>query len=447
MRFLKIIAILIFCLLPGSLPALAGDFNAETFTLKNGLQVVLIPNHRAPVVTHMIWYKFGSADYRPGVSGIAHFLEHLMFKGTAKVPGGQFSVVVKKLGGNDNAFTTRDYTAFYQNIARQHLGLMMEMDADRMKNLALKESEVDSERQVIIEERRQRIDNQPQARLQEQMMSALFVNHPYGTPVIGWLHEIKQLTREDALEDYRAWYAPNNAVLVVSGDITAAELRSLAEKHYGGLEPSVLPARKRPQPAPIAASHRMTMEDQRIGLPTVIKTYRAPRGSDALEILAEILGGSSVSRLYTHLVVEKKLAISAGADYDPISLDDTTLTLYASPAPGTSLPQLEAALDSEIMALAAKGVTPDEIKDAMSKKKAGLMYYLDSLQGPAILFGRAIVSGFDIGYFENWNGRVEKLTAAEVNKAAGAIFASDNLPVTGILLPQEKQPPAKNRGK
>ncbi|MFH1157405.1 MAG: pitrilysin family protein [Pseudomonadota bacterium] len=438
MPFIKIIALFMFGLMFVVSGAEAGDFNAESFTLENGLQVVVIPNHRAPVVTHMIWYKFGGGDGTPGKSGIAHFLEHMMFKGTPDVPGGQFSITVKKLGGDDNAFTTHDATAFYQNIARASLGRVMEMEADRMKNLTLKESEVASERQVIVEERRQRTDNQPQAKFQEQMTSALFVNHAYGIPVIGWMREIKELTREDALESYGRWYAPNNAVLVVSGDITAAELRPMAEKYYGGIKPSVLPERIRPKPAPIVAQHRLTLEDPRIGPPVIIKVYRAPRGSDALEILTEIFGGSPTSRLYRVLVVDRKLAVSAGADYNPISLNDATLTLTASPTPDTPLPQLEAALDAEVRKLTEKGVTLKELRSAKGRKKASLTYYLDSLQGPAMLFGRALTGGFDMDYLENWNGRVGKLSIDDVNKSARAVFSGDNLPVTGILLPQKK---------
>lgn len=442
---MRTIVILALCLIFAVPAAEAKSFNAETFTLENGLQVLVIPNHRAPVVTHMIWYKFGGGDESPGKSGIAHFLEHLMFKGTPKMPDGQFSITVKKLGGNDNAFTTHDYTAYYQNIAREHLPSVMEMEADRMKNLVLTESEVTSERQVIIEERRQRIDNQPQAKFQEQLMSALFVNHPYSTPVIGWLHEMRELTREDALGNYRLWYAPNNAILVVSGDVTAAELRPLAERYYGGLASSVLPERRRPRPAPLVAEHRIILADPRIGPPVVTKVYRAPRGSDALEILAEIFGGGPTSRLYRDLVVDRKLAISAGADYDPITLNDATFSLYASPTPGTTVSDLEAAMDMEIRKLMDKGVTPAELKGAQSKKKAGLTYYLDSLQGPAILFGRAIASGFDADYLESWNARIERLTPADIGTASNALFAVDNMPVTGILLPQEK--PVKGGGK
>jgi zinc protease len=316
MCFLKQISVFVFCLLLAVPAAEAKDFNAETFTLKNGLQVVVIPNHRAPVVTHMIWYKFGAADEHRGKSGIAHFLEHLMFKGTPHVPDGQFSMIVKKLGGNDNAFTTHDYTAFYQDISLPSLPRMMEMEADRMKNLTLDESQVTSERQVIIEERHQRVDNQPAAKFQEQMMSALFINHPYGTPVIGWLHEMEGLTREDALTNYNTWYAPNNAILVVSGDITAADLKPLAEKYYDDIPTSDVPVRSRPMPAPIIAETQMTYKDPRVGLPVIMKTYRAPHGSDALELLTEIFGGSTTSRLYKDLVIDLRPLCQPDAGHD-----------------------------------------------------------------------------------------------------------------------------------
>ena len=436
MRFFKIITVTVLCLLLAVPAAEAKDFSAETFTLKNGLQVVVIPNHRAPVVTHMIWYKFGAADEHPGKSGIAHFLEHLMFKGTTHVPEGQFSLIVKKLGGNDNAFTTHDYTAFYQDIAVEHLPRVMEMEADRMQNLTLENEQVASERQVIIEERRQRIDNQPQAKFQEQLMSALFVNNPYSTPVIGWLNEMEGLTREDAMTTYKAWYAPNNAVLVVSGDITAEELKPLAEKFYGDLPVAEIPERNRPRPAPLVAETQVTYKDPRVGMPLVTRTYRAPRGSDALELLTEIFGGSTTSRLYKGLVIDQKLAIAAGADYEPISLNDTSFSVYANPAPGVSLQQLKTALDMEVKKIVDNGITPEELKSAQKRTTAARTYYLDSLQGPAIIFGRALTSGFDIGYLENWSDRIGKLTVADVNKATRELFAPENIPIIGFLLPQ-----------
>ena len=445
MRFIGCLFLLAFFVtLSPAFAAAEKMFNAETFTLGNGLKVIVIPNHRAPVVTHMMWYKFGAADEQPGKSGVAHFLEHLMFKGTPTVPDGQFSRIVKRLGGNDNAFTTQDYTTYYQNVPRAHLETVIRMEADRMKNLTLREEEVASERQVIIEERRQRIDNQPQAKFQEQLMSALYVNHPYGMPVIGWLHEMRTLTREDAFDYYNEWYAPNNAILIVSGDVTAATLKPLAEKYYGPIPAQTLPDRTRTRPAPIVASQRLMLEDPRIGQPVIMKVWRVPRGSDAMQILAEILGGTSTSRFYKSLVVNKKLAVSVGASYDPLSLNDTTFTIYATPTPGTSPSALEAALGQEIANVMAQGVTLEELNSAKGRIRASMTYYLDSLQGPAILFGRAIGSGFSVDYVENCPARIERLTIDDISHAAATIFQSEDMPIAGLLLPQEK--PAEGKG-
>lgn len=426
---------------------MAKTFNAETFTLDNGLQVVVIPNHRAPIVSHMLWYKFGAADEVAGQSGIAHFLEHLMFKGTPAVPKGQFSLEVKKMGGDDNAFTGHDYTAYYQNVPRASLEKVMAMEADRMKNLELSAEEVASERDVIIEERRERIDNQPQSRLNEQIMSALFVNHPYGTPVIGWLHEMQQLTQDEAYDYYNRWYAPNNSILVVAGDITAAELKPLARKYYGTIPPQMIPDRVRPQPAPIIAEHRIILQDSRVGPPVLMKFYRVPHGSDSMEILAEILGGTSTSRLYKNLVVNKKAAISAGASYEPVNYDDSVFMIYASPTPRMAIADLESVIDQEVATLLEKGISEDELKSAKSRKLASFTYYLDSLQGPAMLFGRALASGFTMDYVENEAERLEKATIGDINKAARTVFKSNNLPVTGILMPEPKLPAAKGSKK
>lgn len=447
MRLLGSVFIFAFLILLLSTPAAAEKiFNAQTFTLDNGLKVVVIPNHRAPVVTHMIWYKFGGADETQGKSGIAHFLEHLMFKGTPTVPDGQFSRIVKKLGGNDNAFTSQDFTAYYQNVPLAHLEKVMEMEADRMKNLVLREEEVASERQVIIEERRLRVDSRPQARFQEQLMSTLFINHPYGVPVIGWLHEIRELTREDAFDQYNEWYAPNNAILIVSGDVTAKELEPLAKKHYGPIAAQSVPERKRTRAAPIIAAPRLVMEDARIGQPVIMKTWRAPRGEDALDMLSEILGGTSTSRLYKRLVVERKLAVSAGANYEPLSLSETTFSLYATPAPGVSVTDLEAAMGQEIALLLDKGVTLEELNAAKGRKRANLNYYLDSLQGPALLFGRVLTSGFGIDYVENIVTRLEKLGIDDIGQGAATVFKGEDFPVTGILLPQAPAPAKGAKG-
>lgn len=443
MRFIALLGLLFSLSLTPAYAASEKTFNAQTFTLDNGLEVVVVPNHRAPIVSHMIWYKFGAADEAPGQSGIAHFLEHLMFKGTPTVPNGQFSTTVKKMGGDDNAFTSQDYTAYYQNVPLNHLEKVMQMEADRMKNLMLTDEEVASERDVVIEERRQRIDNNPQSKMQEQLMSALFVNHPYSKPVIGWLHEIQQLTRDEAIDYYDKWYAPNNAILVVSGDITAEQLKPLARKYYGVIPPQMVPDRFHPAPAPIGAEHRVIMQDSRIGRPVLLKAYRSPRGSDAIDILSEILGGNSTARLYSEMVVHNRVAISAGATYDPVSLDDTTLTVYASPTPKFAISDIETALEAQIAQIIDKGVTADELDAAKKRKKASLTYYLDSLQGPAMVFGRALSSGFSVDYVENAAARIDQVTLDDVNKAAKAVFASGNIPVTGILLPEVKPLPTK----
>jgi zinc protease len=355
------------------------------------------------------------------------------------------SSTVKKLGGNDNAFTSHDFTAYYQNIAREHLPKVMAMEADRMTNLRLTPAEVASERQVVIEERNQRIDNQPQALFNEQMMASAFINHPYGTPVIGWMHEIKELTREDALATYQQWYAPNNAILIVAGDITAKELKPLAEKYYGDIPIGDVPPRLRPRPAPILATQRLVLEDARVGVPTIMKVYRAPRGSDAADVLAEIIGGTSTARLYRRLVVEDKLAVAAGVSYDPVSLNETSFIIHASPAPGVTAAQLETAMAREITRLLDRGVTLEELDAAKSRKSASFTYYLDSLQGPALIFGRALASGFDVDYVQNRLSRIAALSIDDVNAAAAGILAGDNLPITGLLTVPPPDKAAKPR--
>ena len=284
------------------------------FTLKNGLQVLVIPDHRAPVVTQMIWYKVGAADEPPGSSGIAHFLEHLMFKGTDKIPTGQFSKIVAKNGGEDNAFTNHDVTAYFQRVASDRLPLVMQMEADRMENLRLTEEDVKTERDVILEERRSRVDNDPGSILQEQMMAALYANHPYGIPIIGWEHEIAALNREDALSYYKRFYAPNNAILVIAGDVEPEEVRKLAEETYGKLEPNgALNGRHRPQEPAHFAPVKVTLEDPRAGRTTVQRFYLAPSyasakpgEAEALDLLMRIAATGSVSKIYKRLVIEDK---------------------------------------------------------------------------------------------------------------------------------------------
>ena len=301
-------------------PAHAQIFNPATFTLDNGLEVVVIENHRAPVVTHMVWYKVGAADEPPGKSGIAHFLEHLMFKGTEQRGPGEFSEIIARNGGRENAFTSQDYTGYFQTITADRLALMMELEADRMTGLVLTDEIIQPERQVVIEERRSRTDSSPRARLSEQVTAATYSNHPYRLPVIGWEHEIRALKREEIIDFYQTWYAPNNAVVVVSGDITPEQVRKLAETHYGPIPAKELPPRIRPSEPPHHAPREVVLRDARVDQPGWSRRWLAPsyvagdkEHAYALVILAEIIGGGSSSRLYSSLVIDQALAVSAGA--------------------------------------------------------------------------------------------------------------------------------------
>ena len=308
-------------------PALAAEQagpEIADFTLANGLELVVIPDHRAPVVTHMIWYKVGAADETPGKSGLAHFLEHLMFKGTAKNPTGKFSQVVARIGGQENAFTSQDYTGYFQRVPSDQLKTVMEFEADRMTGLQLTDEVVLPERNVILEEQNQRVGNNPPARLTEQVDAALFLNHPYGKPVIGWRHEMEELSRDDAIGFYRRFYAPNNAVVVIAGDIDPAQARALAEETYGKVarHGSIAPRIRAQEPPPVAV-RSLTLADPRVEIPSIQREYLVPsfrtakRGeSEALEVLSHILGSGSNSRLYRALVVDKQVAVMASAWYE-----------------------------------------------------------------------------------------------------------------------------------
>ena len=424
----------------------AGVFNPETFTLGNGMRVVVIPNHRAPVVSHMVWYKVGAADEQPGKSGVAHFLEHLMFKGTDKMPGRRFSETVARNGGQENAFTSADYTGYYQNVAKDRLGLVMGLEADRMVNLVLAESDVRIERDVILEERRSRVDNEPTARLREQMHAALYMNHPYGTPIIGWEHEIRALTRADAMDWYRRYYAPNNAILVVAGDVTADEVRPLAEAHYGAIPARELAPRLRPAEPPHHAPRQVTLQSPRVRQPLWMRSYLAPsyrsgetQHAYALEVLAQILGGNATSRLYRGLVVDRALAASAGAHYNPGNLDLAEFSVSLSPRPGgparASLAELAAAYEGLIADLLENGVSEDEVARAKLRMRAQAIYARDGLRTGARVLGRALAIGRTVEDVESWPERIAAVTVDQVNRAARAVFV-DRRSVTGLLLPK-----------
>ncbi|MGO9486411.1 MAG: M16 family metallopeptidase [Rhodomicrobium sp.] len=411
--------------------------------LDNGLEVVVVPDTRAPVVTHMVWYKVGAADEPQGRSGIAHFLEHLMFKGTEKIPPGEFSKIVARLGGQDNAFTSQDITSYFQRVAKEKLPQMMEMEADRMANLRLDEKDVLTERKVILEERRSRVDNDPGALLQEQIMAALYVAHPYHTPVIGWENEMRRLDRADALAFYKRFYAPNNAILVVTGDVQPEEVMALAKETYGKIpaNPEVGSPRVRPEePAPLA-ERRVILRDDRAGKATLERYYLVPSGTtatkgeaEALQVLARIIGSSATSRVYNALVRDEKIASSASAWYSGIALDTGRFGFYAVAAGDAKLEDIEVSMDRVIADVIQNGVTPEELERAKTGEIANLIYASDSQQSLAHTYGWSLATGRTIADVETRQDRLKAVTREQV-QAVAAKYLDRKRSVTGYLIP------------
>jgi zinc protease len=421
--------------------ALAQGPNVSHYTLKNGLQLVVIPDRRAPVATHMIWYRVGAADETPGKSGLAHFLEHLMFKGTEKNPAGRFSQVVATIGGQENAFTSNDYTGYYQRVPRDKLEEVMGFEADRMTGLVLTDQVVLPERDVILEERNQRIENNPRSRLGEQMQAALYLNHPYGKPVIGWRHEMAKLDRNDALEFYKRFYGPNNAVVVIAGDVDADAVRVMAEATYGKVEKRhEFAPRARPQEPPPESPRTLSLADARVEQPSISRSYLVPpfsaakRGeSEALEVLAHILGSGSNSRLYRELVVGKKAAVSAGAYYEANAVDLSTFGVYAAPSQGISLPDLEKEIDVVLAGVISNGVTAEELERTKTRLVADAIYATDSQASLARWYGTALMTGASVDDVKSWPSRIKAVTAEAVQQAARD-WLDKRRSVTGYLV-------------
>ncbi|MEC9247256.1 MAG: pitrilysin family protein [Pseudomonadota bacterium] len=420
------------------------DTAVSSFTLENGLDVVVIPDHRAPVATHMLWYKVGSADEEPGKSGIAHFFEHLMFKGTSTYPSGEFSAAVAAVGGSENAFTSYDYTAYYQQIAPSELPDMMRFEADRMRNLVLSEENIETERQVVLEERRQRTDNVPSSILSEELNATLYQNHPYGIPVIGWQQEIEGLTHDDLKSFYDRFYTPNNAVLVVAGDVNADAVRAMAEETYGKIARGPdLPPRARPMEPDQKTTRDVTFRDQRVTVPNLsINWYvpsarRAAKGEfEALAILSEVLGEGLRSRLYQDLVVKQGIASSAGSYLQGAAYDYSALVVYGEPRGGADLETVEAALVAQIEKIRNEGITPEELETARTKILRDQIFMRDSQVRSANLFGAVLATG---GKVEDITGLPERLDAVTVEavQAAARRYLDMDHAVKGYLLPQE----------
>jgi zinc protease len=432
-----------------TVPAAAAP-DVSHFTLANGLQVVVVPDHRAPVVTHMIWYKVGSADETPGKSGLAHFLEHLMFKGTEKNPGDAFSRDVAAIGGQENAFTGSDYTAFFQRVPRDRLKDMMALEADRITGLVLTDDVVRPELSVVLEEQNMRVANNPSARLGQQMDAALYLNHPYGRPVIGWRGEIEKLNRDDALAFYHRFYSPNNAIVVIAGDVTAEEVKANAEATYGKVpDRAETNPRLRPkEPAPEAA-RAVTLADFRVEQPSVTRDYLVPSEttakpseSEALDVLAHVLGSGEDCRLYRSLVLDKGIALGASAYYSGTALDYGKFDVYGSPKPGVSLRDVEAGIDAVLADVIDHGVTADELDRAKTRLIADAVYAEDNQATLARWYGSALATGQTVEEVTSWPNRIRAVTADDVQQAART-WLDRRRSVTGYLVkslqPEEKR--------
>lgn len=443
----RLLLVAVSFLVLGAAPSSAKVYNPDTFMLPNGMQVVVVTNKRAPIVTHMVWYKVGSADEPKGKSGIAHFLEHMMFKATTNMKSGEFSSTVARNGGRDNAFTSYDYTGYFQTIAKDRLELVMRMEADRMTNILFNDEQVEPERQVILEERNMRTDNSPEARLSEEINAAFFRNHPYQIPIIGWRHEIEALSRQDLESFYKLWYHPNNAILVVAGDVTMKEVKPLAEKYYGKLAAGPLPSRERPSEPPHNASQRVSLADARVRQPNWRRLYLAPShvyGDTsmvyALEVGSEILGGGATSRLYRSLVVEGGKAVSAGAYYDDSAFGPTTFSVSAAPQQGVSLEEIEKLVEAEVAKVLADGVTEQEVERAKTRMQASAVYARDSAGRGARALGAALASGQTVEDVESWPERIGAVTADQVNAALRAVMKNEGA-LTATLVEKAKETP------
>jgi len=430
-----------------ALPALAqGNSDKVTsFTLDNGMQVVVVEDHRAPVVQHMVWYKAGSADEPKGQSGVAHFLEHLLFKATETMEAGELSATVAANGGRDNAFTSYDYTAYFQRVAADRLELMMKMEADRMKNIRLTESDIVTERDVILEERNQRTENNPRALFGEQMNAAQYLNHRYGVPIIGWKHEMEMLDLDDALSFYSTYYSPNNAILVVSGDVDPEQVRTLAERYYVPIPANPdLPERWRTEEPPQTAERRLIFKDPRVAQPYVSRSYLAPERDPgaqekaaALVLLSELLGGGTTSYLADRLQFDETLAVYTGAFYSGMSLDDTTFDVIVVPGDGVSLQEAEEALDDALADFIQTGVDAEELARIKMQLRAAEIYERDNVDRIGNRYGRALASGLTIEDVQAWPQILQSVTEEEIIEAARAVLRPESS-VTGWLMRDEE---------
>ncbi len=431
-------------------PASAGVFDPKTFTLSNGLQGIVIENHRAPLVTHMVWYKVGAIDDPQLKSGLAHFLEHLMFKGTPDSPAGRMLKEVERIGGSLNAATSQDFTYYYQTVPADKLELVMSLEAGRMKDLQINDTYVGPEKNVVLEERRMRIENNPLGQFVEALHSNFYRHHPKRIPTIGWEHEIRTYTAEDAQNFYNTWYTPNNAVLVVAGDTTVEEVKKLAEKYYGEIPIKTHPSPveiKEPSSQPIQACIKVLTPY--IDHPFLARLYPCPTFRDhsgkyvnALETLNHILGQSKTGLLYKEFVEKRRLAAGVSIEHESFTRGPSTFTVIAQPTPGTSLSTLEKELFSFIEDLKKKGISPEEIAKAKQRMLVTLAYTKDHVLNGATTLAEPVIVGGSIRDVEEWPERLKAVTPELVNEAFRLVFDSTYF-VTGHLLPEKPDAPAQ----
>ncbi len=459
----RLLPILMIAVLPWSVPALAetaatpaaarpalaglaSEAGTTEFKLSNGMRVIVKEDHRAPTVAHQVWYRVGGIDEVSGTTGVAHMLEHMMFKGTPKVGVGEFSKQVAALGGRENAMTTRDFTLYYQQIGKQYLPKMMELEADRMANLIIRKDEFEREMKVVMEERRLRTDDSARGTVYEQLLATVYTAAAYRHPVIGWMDDLVNMRVEDVKDWYRDWYAPDNALLVVTGDVSPAEVRTLAERAYGKIKARPLPLRK-PQLEPEQKGVRRVWVKAPAENDYVVMAYKVPRLRDvekdvdpyALEVLSAVLNGYDNARLTRELVREQRLADDVNVGYDSINRGESLFVLDGTPAKGHTTAQIESALRGEIQRIAKEGVSPEELKRVKAQVVAGQIYKRDSVFGQGMEIGVAEISGLSWRQIDRMLDKIKAVTPAQVQAVAAKYFSDDNLTVA-TLVPQPVDP-------
>lgn len=441
----------VLCLI--AMPALA---TVTDVTLDNGLRVIVKEDHRAPVVVSQVWYKAGSMDEFNGTTGVAHVLEHMMFKGTSNVPDGQFSKRISAAGGRENAFTSRDVTVYFQTLPKDKLALAIGLEADRMNNLQLKDESFAKEIQVVMEERRMRTEDNPQSIVYEQLMSTVYQAHPYRRPVIGWMNDLDNMQPQDARDWYQRWYAPNNATLVVAGDVKPDEVLALAKKEFGVLGKKTLPSR-RPQIEPLQRGEKRLNVKAPAKQPYLLMAWQAPALTDvekdtlpwAMQILAGVLDGNESARLKKSLVKERRIAVEAGASYDGLNRGAGLFMLDATPAEGKKLAEVEQALKTEIRRIQQDGVSSEELNRVKAQVIAGDVYQRDSVFYQAMQLGELAILGLPLDTLEKRLAKLQAVTSEQVKEAARwliddrlSVAALDPQPIT--VAPRKAASPGAN---